>query len=78
MTVNPSLEFTHTNGVQVTTFLGVNPNFLSATASTIAGKTVKNLARRGRAGTQIHMAWLAVTSQLERLFHAALVNVQED
>ena len=78
VTITPSLEFTHNNGVQVTTFLGVNPNFLTSTNSTIAGKTVKNLSRRGRSGTQLQAAWVAVTSQLERLFHAALVNVQED
>jgi hypothetical protein len=78
VTVNPPLEFTHNNGVQVTTFLGLIPNLLSSASSTIAGKTVKNLSRRGRAGTQVQLTWLATTSQLERLQHNALLNIQED
>lgn len=78
VTINPSLEFTHNNGVQVTTFLGLIPNLLSSASSTITGKTVKNLSRRGRAGTQVQLAWLATTSQLERLQHNALLNIQED
>jgi hypothetical protein len=78
VTINPSLEFTHNNGVQVTTFLGLIPNLLSSASATITGKTVKNLARRGRAGTQVQLTWLATTSQLERLQHNALLSIQED
>ena len=78
VTINPSLEFTHNNGAQVTTFVGVNPNFLTSSTSTITGKTVKNLSRRGRSGTQLQATWLAITSQLERLQHTALLNIQED
>ena len=77
VTISPSLEFTHANGSNVTTYMGINTNFLVSTNSTITGKTLKNMSRRGPSGRQVTMVWLATTTQLERLQHSGIAIITE-
>jgi hypothetical protein len=76
-TVNPTLEFTHSSGVDVTVFQGVGVNFLTSTTSTIQALAVINRARHGAVGKTFKILWLATTSQGELLQLSGLVSVQE-
>jgi hypothetical protein len=79
VTITPDLEFQHSNGADVTVFLGFNTTFLTQTASTsILGKSVIHRAQRGQAGKQLKSVWIATTSQAELLSTTGLISLEEE
>lgn len=77
VTITPPVEFTHTNGADVTVFGGVSVNFLVSASSTISGLEAINRAKGGQHGKQFKVTWVATTSQGEVLTTNGLVSTTE-